>query len=167
MWPTLVPIVITVFTTENSPHISGPTQSKPLSFKDHLSIFLNFYLGTWKNESGRTCPVFIQYLWPIAFWLKWRQRFICHHSKTPWKASQVSYELYYWKGEGKGKHYSPLKTSEISQSPLFLSSQKGFSSFRVRLSKHWLSDLSILSKDLLFPEWYGFSTSEEIRPSFS
>lgn len=50
--------------------------------------------------------------------------------KHLWKANQVSYELYYWNGEDKGKRYSPLKTSEISQSPLLLSSQKSFSSFR-------------------------------------
>lgn len=50
--------------------------------------------------------------------------------KHLWKANQVSYELYYWNGEDKGKLYSPLKTSEISQSPLLLSSQKSFSSFK-------------------------------------
>lgn len=57
-------------------------------------------------------------------------------------------------------------TSELSQSSLFPYSQKGFTSFRVNLSKQWLSDLFyFLSEYFLVPPWPDFFTTE-VRPSF-
>lgn len=44
-----------------------------------LILFGDLEKWEWLHLSN----FFIQYLWSIAFWVKWLQRFICHHSKAP------------------------------------------------------------------------------------